>query len=112
METELLDKLGIPTARLQTTKKVWLDSNELSISPAGAEHISVCPLRIGIVSTGLIMRDSNEKQHLLDLSYGLVILDEAHKAPVPAKALPKMPVSPMNCSALLPPLPRVRTMCY
>jgi hypothetical protein len=79
-QTELLDKLGIPTARWQTTKKVWLDSNERSISPAGAEHIAACPLRIGIVSTGLMMRDSNEKQHLLDLSYGLVILDEAHKA--------------------------------
>ncbi len=79
-QTELLDKLGIPTARWQTTKKVWLDSNERAISPAGAEHIAACPLRIGIVSTGLMMRDSNEKQHLLDLSYGLVILDEAHKA--------------------------------
>ncbi|MDO9105832.1 MAG: phospholipase D-like domain-containing protein [Methylovulum sp.] len=79
-QTELLDKLGIPTARWQTTKKVWLDSNERSISPVGAEHIATCPLRIGIVSTGLMMRDSSEKQHLLDLSYGLVILDEAHKA--------------------------------
>jgi len=79
-QTELLDKLGIPTARWQTTKKVWLDSNERSISPPGAEHIAACPLRIGIVSTGLMMRDSNEKQHLLGLSYGLVILDEAHKA--------------------------------
>lgn len=79
-QTELLDKLGIPTARWQTNKKIWLDSNEHAISPAGAEHIAACPLRIGIVSTGLMMRDSNEKQHLLDLSYGLVILDEAHKA--------------------------------
>ncbi len=79
-QTELLDKLGIPTARWQTARKVWLDSNERSISPAGAGHIAACPLRIGIVSTGLMMRDSNEKQHLLDLSYGLVILDEAHKA--------------------------------
>lgn len=79
-QTELLDKLGIPTARWQTARKVWLDSNERSISPAGAGNIAACPLRIGIVSTGLMMRDSNEKQHLLDLSYGLVILDEAHKA--------------------------------
>ena len=79
-QTELLDKLGIPTARWQTTKKVWLDVNERIISPVGAEHIAACPLRIGIVSTGLMMRDSSEKQHLLDLSYGLVILDEAHKA--------------------------------
>ena len=79
-QTELMDKLGIPTARWQSTKKVWLDSNERTISPSGAEHIVTCPLRIGIVSTGLMMRDSSEKQHLLDLSYGLVIVDEAHKA--------------------------------
>lgn len=79
-QTELLDKLGIPTARWHTTKKVWMDSNERAISPPGPEHIAACPLRIGIVSTGLMMRDSSEKQHLLDLSYGLVILDEAHKA--------------------------------
>ena len=79
-QTELMDKLGIPTARWQTTKKIWLDIDERSISPAGAEHIAVCPLRIGIVSTGLMMRDSNEKRHLMDLNYGLVILDEAHKA--------------------------------
>lgn len=79
-QTELMDKLGIPTARWQTTKKVWLDTNERTISPAGAEHIVTCPLRIGIVSTGLMMRESSEKQHLLDLSYGLVIVDEAHKA--------------------------------
>ena len=79
-QTELIDKLGIPIARWQTTKKVWLDVNERTISACGAEHISVCPLRIGIVSTGLMMRDSTEKQHLLGLNYGLVILDEAHKA--------------------------------
>jgi superfamily II DNA/RNA helicase len=79
-QTELLDKLGIPTARWQSSKKVWLDVNERVISPLGAENIAACPLRIGIVSTGLMMRDSLEKQHLLGLNYGLVILDEAHKA--------------------------------
>ena len=79
-QTELLDKLGIPTARWHTTKKFWLDSDEHALSPTGAEYIAVCPLRIGIVSTGLMLRDSKEKQHLLDLRYSLVILDEAHKA--------------------------------
>lgn len=60
--------------------KVWLDVDERTISPAGREQIAKCPLRIGIVSTGLMMRDSQEKQHLLGLRYGLLILDEAHKA--------------------------------
>ena len=79
-QTELIDKLGIPCARWETQRKVWLDFGARAISPTGREQIAKCPLRIGIVSTGLMMRDSLEKQHLLGLRYGLVILDEAHKA--------------------------------
>lgn len=79
-QTEMLDKLGIPTARWDTVAKVWLDADERVLSPAGREQIAHCPLRIGIVSTGLMMRDSLEKQHLLGMRFGVVILDEAHKA--------------------------------
>ena len=78
-QTEMLDKLGIPTARWDTLTKVWLDADERVLSPAGREQIAHCPLRIGIVSTGLMMRDSLEKQHLLGMRFGVVILDEAHK---------------------------------
>ena len=79
-QTEMIDKLGIPCARWSTQKKAWWDPDERVISPAGQEQIAKCPLRIGIVSTGLMMRDSLEKQYLLGLRYALVILDEAHKA--------------------------------
>lgn len=79
-QTEMLDKLGIPTARWDTVGKVWLDADERILSPAGREQIAHCPLRIGIISTGLMMRDSLEKQHLLGMRFGVVILDEAHKA--------------------------------
>jgi SNF2 family DNA or RNA helicase len=79
-QTEMIDKLGIPCARWSTQKKVWWDYDERVISPAGQEQIVKCPLRIGIVSTGLMMRDSLEKQYLLGLRFALVILDEAHKA--------------------------------
>lgn len=79
-QTEMLDKLGIPTARWDTLGKVWLDADERVLSPAGREQIVRCPLRIGIVSTGLMTRDSLEKQHLLGVRFGVVILDEAHKA--------------------------------
>lgn len=79
-QTEMLDKLGIPTARWDTVGKVWLDADERVLSPVGREQIAHCPLRIGIVSTGLMMRDSLEKQHLLGMRFGVVILDEAHKA--------------------------------
>jgi superfamily II DNA or RNA helicase len=79
-QTEMIDKLGIPCARWETQRKVWLDHEDRAISPAGREQIARCPLRIGIVSTGLMMRDSDEKKHLMGLRFGLVILDEAHKA--------------------------------
>jgi SNF2 family DNA or RNA helicase len=79
-QTEMLDKLGIPTARWDSVGKVWLDADARVLSPAGREQIAHCPLRIGIVSTGLMIRDSLEKQHLLGMRFGVVILDEAHKA--------------------------------
>lgn len=79
-QTEMLDKLGIPTARWDTVSKVWLDADERVLSPAGREQIAHCPLRIGVVSTGLMMRDSLEKQQMLGMRFGVVILDEAHKA--------------------------------
>jgi SNF2 family DNA or RNA helicase len=79
-QTELIDKLAIPSSRWDTQRKLWLDVEERAISPAGRDQIAKCPSRIGIVSTGLMMRDSLEKQHLLGLRYGLIILDEAHKA--------------------------------
>ncbi len=79
-QTELMDKLGIPCARWNTQKKAWWDHEARTISPEGQMHIAKCPLRIGIVSTGLMMRDSKEREYLLGLRYTLVILDEAHKA--------------------------------
>jgi len=79
-QTEMIDKLGIPCARWHSSRKVWLDAEERPISPSGAEHIGRCPLRIGIVSTGLMVQPSKEKEILRGLSFDLVILDEAHKA--------------------------------
>ncbi|MFC3909674.1 phospholipase D-like domain-containing anti-phage protein [Legionella dresdenensis] len=79
-QTEMIDKLGIPCARWHTLKKSWLDPDGRIISPSGQSYIANCPLRIGIISTGLLMQDSLEKNYLLGLNFGLVILDEAHKA--------------------------------
>jgi hypothetical protein len=79
-QTEMIDKLGIPCARWHSRRKVWLDPEERAISPSGAEHIARCPLRIGIVSTGLMVQPSREKDVLTGLTFDLVILDEAHKA--------------------------------
>ena len=79
-QTEMIDKLGIPCARWHTQKKAWLDPEGRIISPSGQQFIAKCPLRIGIVSTGLMMQSSPEKEYLLGMRFGLSILDEAHKA--------------------------------
>jgi superfamily II DNA or RNA helicase len=79
-QTEILDKLGLPTARWDTLNKFWVDNDERAISPSGRDQIARCPHRIGIISTGLMMRHSLEREHLLGLRFSVVILDEAHKA--------------------------------
>jgi superfamily II DNA or RNA helicase len=79
-QVELTDRLGIPSAVWSSAKKVWIDPKGHIIKTRGAEDIARCPYRIAIVSTGLIVHDSDERQHLLDRKFGTVILDEAHKA--------------------------------
>ena len=79
-QTELLDKLNIPTALWLSAKKMWRDPQGHYIKTRGAEDILRCPYKIGIVSTGLITQNTKEAEILLRKSYGMVILDEAHKA--------------------------------
>ena len=86
-QTELIDKLGIPSARWISNQKAWMDHRG-HIIPSRPEDIARCPYKVAIVSTGLMMRtDSIERRALLDkrarpgeIAYGIVILDEAHKA--------------------------------
>ncbi len=86
-QVEMKDKLGIPSAVWSSQKKVWLGVEGQILSPRGeASSIKKCPFRIAIISTGLIMhqRDNGnfikEAAILLKNNYGMVILDEAHKA--------------------------------
>lgn len=79
-QVELADKLGIPCAVWLSTKKEWIDPNGHIIKTRGPEDIARCPFRIAIVSTGLIVHDSEERRYLLERKYGTVVLDEAHKA--------------------------------
>jgi superfamily II DNA or RNA helicase len=79
-QVELTDRLGIPSAVWHSTKKVWIDPNGHVIRTRGAEDVARCPYQIAIVSTGLIVQPSDEKDALLERKYGTVILDEAHKA--------------------------------
>jgi hypothetical protein len=79
-QVELKDHLGIPSAVWLSGQKVWIDPQGHTIKTQGAEDITRCPFRIAIVSTGLIVHESQEARFLLGRKFGTVVLDEAHKA--------------------------------
>jgi superfamily II DNA or RNA helicase len=82
-QEELEDKLGIPAAVWSTQKKCWLDGERRALTQKGdPAFVAKCPWRIGIVSTGLIVNgdDNAERGVLAKKSFGVIILDEAHKA--------------------------------
>ena len=79
-QVELQDRLGIPSAVWSSTQKLWIDHRGHTIKTRGAEDITRCPVRIAIVSTGLIVHSSDERRFLLERKFGTVVLDEAHKA--------------------------------
>lgn len=79
-QVELTDRLGIPSAVWSSPKKVWVDPKGHIIKTSGAEDIGRCPMRIAIVSTGLIVQHTKERDYLLERKFGTVVLDEAHKA--------------------------------
>jgi hypothetical protein len=82
-QEELDDKLGLPAAVWSTQKKCWVDEKRRPLTQRGdPELVTKCPWRIGIVSTGLIINgdDAGERGALAKKSFGVVVLDEAHKA--------------------------------
>jgi superfamily II DNA or RNA helicase len=85
-QEELEDKLGIPAAVWSTQKKCWLDGERRPLTQRGDPAlVARCPWRIGIMSTGLIVNgdDAGERGALAKKSFGVLILDEAHKARAP-----------------------------
>ncbi len=79
-QTELKDRLGIPSAVWLSNKKCWQDPHGHIIKTRGAQDVLRCPYQIAIVSTGMIIQPTEEREELLKRKYGTVILDEAHKA--------------------------------
>jgi hypothetical protein len=79
-QTEMMDKLGVPCGRWDSRGKVWLDPDAWPVSPKGAAQIGRCPFRIGIISTGLLIQPTQERDFLGNLAFELLVLDEAHKA--------------------------------
>jgi superfamily II DNA or RNA helicase len=98
-QEELEDKLGIPAAVWSTQKKCWLDSERRPLTQKGDPSFAAkCPWRIGIVSTGLIINgdDAGERGALAKKSFGVVIVDEAHKARAARGMQGRDPAKPNN----------------
>lgn len=95
-QTELKDKLGIPSAVWLSNKKCWQDEHGHIIkNNQGAAGIRRCPSMIAIVSQGLIFHRAGECDELMSLTYGTVILDEGHKARV-SRGISKTEYRPNN----------------
>lgn len=88
-QIELLDRLAMPVARWHSTRKCWIDPSGRVVKGVGVADVARCPYAIGLVSTGLIVhgidrhgepKQGTEAAHLLSREFGMVVLDEAHKA--------------------------------
>lgn len=82
-QTELKDKLGIPSAVWLSSRKCWQDEHGHIIkNNQGAAGVRRCPSAIAILSQGLLFHRADECEELLSMQFGTVILDEGHKARV------------------------------
>ncbi|MBM4396607.1 MAG: DEAD/DEAH box helicase [Deltaproteobacteria bacterium] len=82
-QAEMSDKLGIPSAVWDSRSKVWVDPDGRVVRTRGPEDVVRCPYRIAIVSTGLVVQMTPEREALLGVRrLGTLILDEAHRARV------------------------------
>jgi len=77
-QDELWNLLEMPSARWNGRQ--WIDEQGVAYPEFGPQGMRKCPRRIGIMSTGLIVRGSETVDWIKELSYECVILDEAHRA--------------------------------
>lgn len=77
-QAEMLDLLDMPSAVWDGHK--WVDEREIVYPNFGIDTIRRCPRRVGIISSGLIIRRTESAVQLLRSDYDCVILDEAHHA--------------------------------
>lgn len=77
-QEEVNNLLDLPAA--VWNGKEWVDENGIKYPSCGDGAIKKCPRRVGIISQGLITAKSEQVQHLLNMEYECVIVDEAHRA--------------------------------
>ena len=77
-QDEMKTLLDMPSA--VWTGKAWVDENEIEHPVAGSEGVKRCPRRVGLISQGLITRDSDVAEILKEMSFECVVVDECHRA--------------------------------
>ncbi len=77
-QDEINNLLDMPSA--VWNGREWVDENGVKYPASGDGAIKRCPRRVGIISQGLITANSEQVQHLLNMEYECVIVDEAHRA--------------------------------
>lgn len=82
-QTELWDKLGLPACVWgRAPQKGWIDHRGHLYRSRDPEDMLRCPSQIGIVSTGILVKGGPEAQALMRGNFGMIALDEGHKARV------------------------------
>ena len=82
-QMEIWDKLGLPSCVWsKTTPKGWRDHNGHLYRKRDVDDVLQCPTQIGIVSTGLLTHGGDEANKLMKGKYGMIALDEGHRARV------------------------------
>jgi hypothetical protein len=77
-QDEMTERLDLPSA--VWNGKQWVDEQGIEYPVMGTEGIKKCPCRIGVVSYGLITKRSTAVDHIKELNYDCIIVDEAHHA--------------------------------
>lgn len=82
-QMELWDKLGLPSCVWgRAPAKGWIDHRGHLYRSRDPGDVLRCPAQIGIVSTGLLVKGGPEAQALMRGKFGMIALDEGHKARV------------------------------
>lgn len=77
-QDEIKALLDMPSA--VWTGRGWQDENGYFYQAESVRSISKCPRRVGIISQGLVSRQSDAADVLKQMKYECVIVDEAHRA--------------------------------
>jgi superfamily II DNA or RNA helicase len=77
-QDEMFNLLDMPSAYWDGRQ--WIDEHGIKYSINGNKPLKKCPRRVGIISQGLIVHGAEIIQHLLELEYECVIVDESHRA--------------------------------